>query len=153
MPVQRPGPDPQPCGIASAVNVLGERWSFLILRGAFFGLNHFEQFQAQLGIARNILANRLAKLVEQGILERTLCADDRRKVLYTLTAKGEALLPVLAALRQWGDRWQVESGSGMILCDAQNRQPIQQMELRAADNRTLTLTDLVWVPREELVQS
>src|SRR5690349_18449258 len=88
------------CGIASALEAIGERWSFLILRGALNGMRHFEEFQASLGIARNILANRLAKLVDKGILARRTLETDRRKVEYRLTEKGEALLPVMLALRQ-----------------------------------------------------
>ena len=77
-----------------------ERWSFLLLRAAFNGISHFEHFLAALGIARNILANRLVRLTEHGILERVPCTDDRRRVEYRLTTKGEELLPVLVALRQ-----------------------------------------------------
>src|SRR5438045_3051175 len=93
------------CPLPPAVELIGEKWAFLILRGALNGLQHFEQFQAALGIARNILSNRLAKLVEGGILERCSDPDDRRKVIYSLTPKGEALLPVVLALRQWGEHW------------------------------------------------
>src|SRR5688572_27839039 len=82
------------CSIAAAVASVGERWSFLILRGAFNGLQHFEEFQATLGIARNILANRLHRLVEDRILERIPDPADRRKVAYRLTEKGRDLLPV-----------------------------------------------------------
>ena len=93
------------CPLPHAVELLGEKWAFLILRGAFNGLQHFEEFQAGLGIARNILSDRLAKLVAGGILERSQDETDRRKVIYSLTAKGEALLPVVVALRQWGEEW------------------------------------------------
>ena len=81
---------------------MGERWSFMILRASFNGLKHFEEFLSELGIARNILSNRLAKLVEHGILKREPCADDRRKIEYRLTEKGFDLLPAMLALRQWG---------------------------------------------------
>ena len=92
--------------------MIGEKWAFLIVRAALNGLVHFEHFQAELGIARNVLSNRLGKLVAGGILERTPARDDRRKVIYSLTAKGEALLPVLLALRQWGEDWGTESRNG-----------------------------------------
>jgi DNA-binding HxlR family transcriptional regulator len=78
------------CSLPAALEAMGERWSFLILRGAFKGLRHFEEFQTTLGIARNILANRLTRLVCHGILERRGCTDDRRKIEYRLTPKGEA---------------------------------------------------------------
>ncbi len=75
-------------------------------RGALNGLKHFEEFQAGLDIARNILSDRLAKLVAGGILERDRpIPTDRRKVIYSLTPKGEGLLPVVLALRQWGEEW------------------------------------------------
>ena len=67
------------CGLPQALEVMGERWSFMILRASFNGLHHFEEFLSELGIARNILSNRLAKLVEHGILKRDPCADDKRK--------------------------------------------------------------------------
>jgi DNA-binding HxlR family transcriptional regulator len=79
------------CSLPAALTVMGERWSFLILRGSFNGLQHFEEFQSQLGIARNILANRLGRLVEHGILARKPIPEDRRKIAYRLTDKGYAL--------------------------------------------------------------
>src|SRR3990170_3042593 len=88
------------CGISAMLEVVGERWSFLILRGAFNGLHHFEEFQSALGIARNILSNRLARLVEHQILRREPDPADRRKVAYRLTERGRELLPVLIAMRQ-----------------------------------------------------
>ena len=87
------------CSIPPAVELIGEKWAFLILRGAFNGLQHFEEFQAGLGIARNILSDRLTKLVAGGILERQADPDDGRRVIYSLTPKGEGLLPVVLALR------------------------------------------------------
>ena len=93
------------CPLPAAVELIGEKWAFLILRGAFNDLRHFEEFQAGLGIARNILSDRLAKMVAGGILERSPDPDDRRRVIYSLTAKGEGLLPVVLAMRQWGEEW------------------------------------------------
>ena len=90
------------CPLPQAIELIGEKWAFLILRGALNGLQHFEQFQAGLGIARNILSNRLARIVEGGILARTADQLDGRKVVYALTAKGEALLPVVIALQSVG---------------------------------------------------
>jgi DNA-binding HxlR family transcriptional regulator len=131
------------CSLTAALEAVGERWSFLILRGAFNGLNHFEQFQSALGIARNILANRLARLVAHGIMERCPCDDDRRKVAYCLTGKGEALLPALVAMRQWGERW----GGGPCnsrLVDARDGMPVAQIAIHAADGRVLTHADMRW---------
>src|SRR3954451_8193288 len=83
------------CPLPSVVELIGEKWAFLILRGALNGLKHFEEFQAGLGIARNILSDRLSKMVGGGILERRPDPDDGRRVIYSLTPKGEGLLPVV----------------------------------------------------------
>ncbi len=135
------------CSIAAALDVVGERWSFLILRGVFNGLNHFEEFQSTLGIARNILSNRLARMVERGILAREPDPSDRRKISYHLTDKGRDLLPVLISLRQWGEKWVCEEPSNPVLVDRLTRQPLSEMAPRAADGRVLTLGDMEWVDR------
>lgn len=138
------------CALPAALEAVGERWSFLILRGVFNGLHHFEEFQATLGIARNILSNRLARLVEHGILQREPDPADRRKVTYTLTDKGRELLPVLIALRQWGERWVSGVPSNPVLVDKTNQRPIAAMAVRAEDGRTLSLPELMWVDRTQL---
>lgn len=138
------------CGIGAALEVVGERWSFLILRGAFNGLRHFEEFQTNLGIARNILSNRLGRLVEHGILRRDPDAADRRKVTYRLTEKGRDLLPVLLSLRQWGERWISGHASNPVLVDRYTRQPIAPITVQAADGRPLSLGEMEWIDRAEL---
>jgi DNA-binding HxlR family transcriptional regulator len=138
------------CSIAAALDTIGERWSFLILRGAFNGLKHFEEFQSTLGIARNILSNRLVRMVEHGILERQPDPSDRRKVSYRLTEKGRDLLPVLLSLRQWGEKWINCCPSNPVLVDRLTRQPIADMAARAADGRVLKLGEMEWVDRSEL---
>ena len=132
------------CPLPPAVELIGERWAFLILRGALNGLQHFEQFQAGLGIARNILSNRLSRLVDGGILERHPDPDDRRKVVYSLSPKGEALLPVVLALRQWGEDW----GHGrqdILLADTRDGKPVRRICVQAHDGRPLELNDLMWL--------
>lgn len=138
------------CGISAALEVVGERWSFLILRGAFNGLHHFEEFQSNLGIARNILSNRLGRLVEHGILRRDPDPDDRRKVAYRLTDKGRDLLPVLLSLRQWGERWVSGTPSNPVLVDRYSRRPIAPITVHAEDGRPLSLGDMEWVDRNDL---
>jgi DNA-binding HxlR family transcriptional regulator len=140
----------QRCSIAAALESVGERWSFLILRGAFNGLHHFEEFQSTLGIARNILSNRLARLVENEILRREPDPADRRRVAYHLTDKGRDLLPVLLSLRQWGERWVSCTPSNPVLVDRVSREPIAPIAARAADGRVLALGDMEWVDRTEL---
>jgi DNA-binding HxlR family transcriptional regulator len=132
------------CPIPPAVELIGEKWAFLILRGALNRLQHFEEFQAGLGIARNILSDRLAKLVAGGILERTSDASDRRKVIYSLPAKGEGLLPVVLALRQWGEEWG-HGKPGVVLADRRDGKPVRKICVQAHDGRELGLSDLTWV--------
>ena len=134
------------CPLPAAIELIGEKWAFLILRGALNGLRHFEQFQAGLGIARNILSNRLTKMVEGGILLRTADPDDRRKVVYSLTDKGEALLPVVLALRQWGEDWG-HGSQEIFLADQRDGRPVRRIGVIAEDGRELHLHDLMWVER------
>lgn len=140
------------CPLPAAVELIGEKWAFLIVRGAFNSLQHFEEFQAGLGVARNILSDRLGKLVAGGIMERTHDSADRRKVIYSLTRKGEALLPVLVALRQWGEEW----GHGpapIMLADARDGQPIEKISVQSADGRALARDELMWIGREDQIES
>ncbi len=139
------------CPLPSALEAMGERWSFLILRGAFNGLAHFEQFQSTLGIARNILSNRLGRLVECGIMARTPDTCDRRKVAYRLTEKGLALLPVLIALRQWGELYGDGEPCNPVLVDARDRRPVRTVAVQAQDGRALCAEELVWIDRAEVV--
>ena len=132
------------CALPAALEAVGERWSFLILRGAFNGLHHFEEFQSSLGIARNILANRLGNLVKHEILSREPMKHDRRKVEYRLTEKGAALLPAVVALRQWGEKWAAGGPSTPVLVDRLNQQPIRTIAMFAQDGRELALHDLCW---------
>ncbi|MFL0355527.1 winged helix-turn-helix transcriptional regulator [Erythrobacter sp. GH1-10] len=138
------------CGLPQALEVMGERWSFMILRASFNGLKHFEEFLSELGIARNILSNRLAKLVEHGILKREPCADDRRKIEYRLTEKGFDLLPAMIALRQWGQKYGTEMKENPVLVDERDRLPIGPVSILAHDGRILDHTDLRLVRPEDL---
>ncbi len=93
------------CSVARATEVIGERWTLLILRDALYGLTRFVDFQADLGIARNILSNRLRQLVAHGVMTRQLYQEQPDRYEYLLTDKGRAFFPVLAALMHWGDTW------------------------------------------------
>ena len=95
----------QNCSIARALEVVGERWTLLIVRDAFLGLRRFDEFQESLGIARNVLADRLGRLVEEGIFERVPYSERPERYEYRLTGKGRELNIALAGLRQWGDRY------------------------------------------------
>jgi DNA-binding HxlR family transcriptional regulator len=93
----------QVCSIAAALEVVGERWSLLIVREIFLGVRRFEEMQADLGIARNILQTRLNRLVDQGVLERRLYQERPPRHEYILTEKGLDLWPTLVSLMKWGD--------------------------------------------------
>jgi DNA-binding HxlR family transcriptional regulator len=136
------------CPLPPAVELIGEKWTFLILRGALNGLQHFEEFQAGLGIARNILSDRLAKLVAGDILRRSPDPCDGRKVIYALTDKGEALLPVVVALRQWGEEWG-KGPASVALADKRDGRPIRKICVQAEDGRELRLDELMWIERDE----
>jgi DNA-binding HxlR family transcriptional regulator len=138
------------CSLPQALETMGERWSFMILRASFNGLHHFEEFLEELGIARNILSNRLTRLVESGILKRAPCVDDRRKIEYRLTDKGLDLLPTMIALRQWGEKWESGVPSNPVLVDERDRRPIQPISIRAHDGRVLTHHDLCWIDIADL---
>ena len=142
--LREPLKDLASCGLPSALEVMGERWSFMILRAAFNGVRHFEEFLDQLGIARNILSNRLSRLVENGILKREHCADDRRRIEYRLTDKGFDLLPAMLSLRQWGEKWEMGCVADPVLCDARDGRPIAPIAIHAADGRRIEHHELTW---------
>jgi DNA-binding HxlR family transcriptional regulator len=94
----------QNCSVARTLELVGERWTLLIVRDAFLGRRRFEEFQESLGIARNILTDRLAKLVDHGIFERIRYQERPERYEYRLTDKGRDLRVPLLALMQWGDQ-------------------------------------------------
>ena len=95
------------CAIARSAAIVGERWVCVILRQAFNGARRFEDFQRGIGLARNVLTERLNRLVEHGVLERRRYSEHTARDLneYRLTAKGRALFPVYVALMNWGNQW------------------------------------------------
>src|SRR5206468_3701630 len=110
----------QNCSVARALEVVGERWTLLIVRDAFLGLRRFDQFQESLGIARNVLTDRLNRLVEEGILERVRYSERPERYEYHLTPKGRELNIALAGLRQWGDKYLSEKPPRVLHRKADN---------------------------------
>jgi DNA-binding HxlR family transcriptional regulator len=98
------------CSVAQCLEVIGEWWSMLVVRDAFLGVTRFDDFQRRLGISRNILQQRLARLVDAGVLVRVPYSEHPPRHDYKLTDKGRDLWPVLTAMRQWGDRHAAPSG-------------------------------------------
>jgi DNA-binding HxlR family transcriptional regulator len=104
------------CSVARTLEIIGEWWTLLILRDAFLGVRRFDDFQSRLGIARNVLTDRLNTLVEHGILERRRYQERPERFEYGLTEKGRDLHPVLVSLLRWGDRWTAgEAGPPLLL--------------------------------------
>ncbi len=93
------------CSIQRATDIIGDGWTILILRELFWGQTRYDQMAEHTGMASNILAARLKKLVENEIVERTVVESDARRFDYTLTEKGRDLFPVLMSVMAWGDRW------------------------------------------------
>jgi DNA-binding HxlR family transcriptional regulator len=100
----------QVCSIARSLELIGERWTILIVRDAFLGVRRFDDFQRSLGIARNVLQGRLERLVANGILERVRYQERPERFEYRLTKKGVDLWPVVVALLSWGDRHMAPEG-------------------------------------------
>lgn len=94
-----------PCPIARSVAVLGDHWNVLLIRQACLGTRRFDEFQQELGIGRNMLAQRLGGLVDQGLMRRVEYQQNPARHEYRLTDKGRDAYPILAAMAAWGDRW------------------------------------------------
>jgi DNA-binding HxlR family transcriptional regulator len=105
----------QYCSVASTLEIIGERWTILILRDVFVGIRRFEELQRHLGVARNILQARLERLVEHGVLVKRPYQERPVRQEYRLTEKGADLWPVLVSLLQWGDRYAIAGERPMIL--------------------------------------
>ena len=115
--------DGQNCSIARALEIVGERWTLLIVRDVFLGRRRFDEFQESLGISRNVLSERLARLVEEGILERVLYQERPERYEYRLTEKGRDLHLALTGLRQWGDRY-LSAQPPTLLRSKTDRRPV-----------------------------
>jgi DNA-binding HxlR family transcriptional regulator len=103
------------CSVAQCLEIVGEWWSMLIMRDAFLGVTRFDQFQERLGISRNILNQRLTRLVDEGILAKVPYRERPVRYDYRLTDKGRDLWPVITAMRQWGDRYAAPNGPPITL--------------------------------------
>jgi DNA-binding HxlR family transcriptional regulator len=143
LPVMRSRYEDPHCGIAQALSQLGDAWTILILRNAFFGTRRFADFREQLGISKNVLSERLRSLVEHGIFERVDAGVHGERFEYRLTEKGDALLPVLTALREWADDWVFGEGDvPLIMTDRESGRPIPRLVVRDADGREVGRRDL-----------
>ena len=136
------------CPIARSLDVLGDWWSFLIIREALFGVSRFGEFQKKLGLAKNILTVRLRTLVDQGILATAPASDGSAYQEYLPTPKGRGIFPILVALRQWSEAFdEAPEQIATILVDRKNGRPVKKLELRAQDGRLLEIGDIALKPR------
>ena len=144
MDSQRARFDPATCSVAAALRVVGDKWTMLVIREAFYGQRRYDQILEVLGCARNILSDRLANLVEHGVLRRTPYRDggQRERFEYRLTPMGLELFPVVIALMQWGDRWVAEAAQPSVLLEHRGCDGLVRAELRcAAGHGPLTAHD------------
>jgi DNA-binding HxlR family transcriptional regulator len=134
--------DDSDCPVARSVDAIGDWWSLLIVRDAFDGSRRFGEFQRSLGVAKNILTARLRTLVAGGVLESAPASDGSAYREYVLTPKGEALFPVIVALRQWGEQNFFAPGEPHSqLVDRRAGNPLRPVEIRSADGRRLDPED------------
>jgi DNA-binding HxlR family transcriptional regulator len=139
--------DDMNCSVAQALDVLGDWWTMLLVREAFFGTTRFGDFERNLGIAKNILTARLDHLVERGVFTREVAEEDGRRVDYRLTPMGRDLLTVITALREWSDRWIYGEGhEPLVLRDQRTGKPVPRLRLRDEQGALLDARHLVPEP-------
>jgi DNA-binding HxlR family transcriptional regulator len=126
------------CSIASTLQVIGDRWTLLVLRDAFRGVRRFDDFAADLGIARNLLADRLGRLVEHGILAKVPYQERPVRHEYRLTAKGRDLSPALVAFMHWGDKHLAADEPPVVLVHDACGEPLDQVFVCWRCDETLT---------------
>lgn len=135
------------CSIARSLEEVGEWWSLLIVRECTQGSVRFDEIQAELGIARNILTSRLERLIELNIIERFPLEDRPKTNGYRLTEKGEDLYPVLVTLMQWGDRWLSPEGKPpTALVSEATGAPVEPVKVRDKKGNTLSFRDIRFAP-------
>ncbi len=144
------------CPIARVTRLIGEPWTLMVLREAFMGTRHFNDFERQLGLARNVLSDRLKKLVEAGVLRRDASSSDGRVVEYRLTVAGKALAPVLISLSQWACENLACQQSPMRFVERASGREIPPIRVRDQDGRALELAEIAMVAgpdADELLQA
>ena len=141
------------CSIKRTLDVIGEKWTLLVLREAFYGARRFEQFLANVGCARTLLSERLATLVEHGVLQREPYREpgQRERHQYLLTAKGHDLFAAVTALMHWGDRWEACPEGGPVVVRHHDCGEPVHVELRGAnDHRVFEVEETESGPRPGL---
>src|SRR3954470_1889962 len=137
--------DLEDCGVARALAVLGEKWTLLILREAFYGLHRFDDFSRALGLGRGVLSLRLKELIQSGVLEQRLYVEDgqRPRQDYHLTAKGRDLYPILLGLSQWSARWwPPPDGPVALVTDRTTGSPVRTVMTSTPTEIGLSLSEI-----------
>ncbi|AJY16341.1 helix-turn-helix transcriptional regulator [Burkholderia multivorans] len=130
------------CPVARATDIVGDRWALLIVRDAFDGVRRFGDFRTSLGVASNILSDRLRMLVEAGVFDVVPASDGSAYQEYVLTKKGEGLFPVIVMLRQWGEANLFARGEPhSVLVDRKTGRALRKLALRQDDGRPLKPAD------------
>ncbi len=111
------------CSLARSLDVIGEWWTLLIIRDLFYGINTFDLLCKDLGISRNILADRLKKLTDRRVIEKQVKEEGSRRYSYGLTPKGKDLFPIIMALTAWGDRWESQTGPPIVFHHGVDKHP------------------------------
>jgi DNA-binding HxlR family transcriptional regulator len=125
------------CPIARSLDRVGEWWSILILRDAFYGLSRFDEFEKSLEIAPNMLTRRLNALVEEGLLERHLYCEKPPRHEYLLTERGRDFRPVLLALLAWGNKHFAPEGASVVLLDAKTGATVDPVLVDGANGKKI----------------
>lgn len=131
-----------PCSIEATLDLVGDRWTLLILRDIFRGVHRFSRLHEDLGIAKNLLTDRLARLVDHGILHKVPYQERPPRFEYRLTAKGMDLSPALVALMGWGDRWALDGEPPTLLVHDTCRTPLEQVLLCPTCDETVRPTHI-----------
>lgn len=131
------------CSMARAMAVVGDRWSILILREAYYGIKRFDEFEYFIGVAPNILSNRLKRLVVAGIMRRVPLPEHSTRYEYVLTEKGRDFFPAYLALKKWGDDWLASpEGPQVVFRERAAGRAIEYPELLSASGKPLRLEDV-----------
>ncbi len=140
--MENASPQNSECPVARTLDVIGDRWSLMIIRDAFDDIRRFSEFQKSLGVAKNILASRLKALVEVGVFDVRPASDGSAYKEYVLTEKGREIFPVVVSLRQWGERFLFEPGeTRSVLLDNTSGQALMPMDVRSSSGQKLGPAD------------
>ncbi|TDF82650.1 helix-turn-helix domain-containing protein [Pseudomonas sp. H9] len=130
------------CPVARTLEVIGDRWSLMIIRDAFDDVRRFSDFQKHLGVAKNILTTRLKALVEVGIFDIRPASDGSAYKEYVLTQKGREVFPIMVSMRQWGERHLFKPHeTRSVLLDNASGQPLMPMVVRSASGQPVEASD------------